>query len=750
MQRSQHADLLFLLSGILLLLSGSAVLAGDVHPTHEIQPAAIDTSYLRLIKPEAEITRPFGYVETPSNGSSVFGSMEVIGWAVGNMPIANLAILVDGEAVVQNVPLSVARPDVCAALGTFPNCPYVGFRTSLSTSFMLPGTHSIALRVTDTTGVSGTSLNMPLVVKANVEFNGNLEQPQEGQSFVGSLALSGWVVGSRTIQNVEVLVDGVGVGYADYGAYRPDVCVPYAGFGGCANSGFFFALNSNLFSAGAHTIQMRARDVGGVTFAFPAVPRTVIKPSSYVVGVLDSPSGPPPSDLSDLWISGWAVSPQGISRVEILVDDMVVANASLGAFRPDVCIALGSFPGCPNVGFEYRLYYSGLAQGPHQLRVQAVAVNGTSILLPAQGPIPFTVSSLIPTTTSTTTGSTTLFTTTTTSNETTTTLVSGTPAIYELSPYSTVVGGSGFILSILGTGFNSGSVVVFNGQERPTTYPGYGSTINATIQAGDIATVGAKPVLVKNGSLESNVLYFDVIDVPATITTTTIFSSTTTTPDQSTTTTLSPDQLQIVQIDPVSVYAGSGPFTLKVYGTGFNSGSQVIFGGVAKSTLLAAPLALFAQINGADILAAGYRAVVVRNADGKESPSVDFLVVPTGGITTTSTTTSTSTSSTTTITVPGTAPVITKLTPAQVPQGIGTAFTLNISGANFQPGCKVLIAQSDGAPYMELQANYISSNSVTTSVPTLFTDTAGFRPVKVRNLDMTESVGVAQLQVVAY
>ena len=72
------------------------------------------------------------------------------------------------------------------------------------------------------------------------------------------------------------------------------------------------------------------------------------------------------------------------------------------------------------------------------------------------------------------------------------------PLIYQpLVPTSATPGSSGFTLTISGTGFASGSVVNWNGSPRATTVLS-GSTVQATINAADVAKAGTASVTVIN------------------------------------------------------------------------------------------------------------------------------------------------------------------------------------------------------------------------------------------------------------
>lgn len=64
-----------------------------------------------------------------------------------------------------------------------------------------------------------------------------------------------------------------------------------------------------------------------------------------------------------------------------------------------------------------------------------------------------------------------------------------------LSPSVVRVGWPGFTLSVNGSGFVSGSVVRWNGADRPTTFMGWGQ-LRATISASDVATAGSAQITV--------------------------------------------------------------------------------------------------------------------------------------------------------------------------------------------------------------------------------------------------------------
>jgi len=88
------------------------------------------------------------------------------------------------------------------------------------------------------------------------------------------------------------------------------------------------------------------------------------------------------------------------------------------------------------------------------------------------------------------------------------------PSISSISPGSAIVGGSGFTLTVNGTGFVSASVVRWNGSDRMTTFVS-DTQLQASIPASDIAVAGTAEVQVFNpspgGGLSNSVSFAIVV-----------------------------------------------------------------------------------------------------------------------------------------------------------------------------------------------------------------------------------------------
>lgn len=122
-------------------------------------------------------------------------------------------------------------------------------------------------------------------------------------------------------------------------------------------------------------------------------------------------------------------------------------------------------------------------------------------------------------------------------------------------------------------------------------------------------------------------------------------------------------------IDPTSVAAGSGDFTLTATGTNFAGGTAILWGGVALPTTVASSTQLTAKIAATQIAAAGAVSIRVMKSDSTTSEAITLTI--TGGS-------------------PGGAFSLASISPAAVAAG-SPDFTLTASGAGFVSGAAITL-----------------------------------------------------------
>ncbi len=165
------------------------------------------------------------------------------------------------------------------------------------------------------------------------------------------------------------------------------------------------------------------------------------------------------------------------------------------------------------------------------------------------------------------------------------------PAITGLTPNSVVAGSPGFTLTVAGSNFPQGAVVLFGGTALPTTWVGDYSHLTATVTQAQVFNAGTVPVTVATSSATDAVVSapasFVVQPLPA---------------------------LTANSIHPSIVTAGGPAFVLTVLGQGFSPSSIVNRNGTALQTTYNSELQLQAQVPASDITSTGNATITVQNA----------------------------------------------------------------------------------------------------------------------------------------
>jgi hypothetical protein len=123
-----------------LNLSASGLISGTpreggtlvfvVQVTDAAQQSASRT--LAIVVKPADKLAPFGNLETPDFRATLTGTVTVTGWALDNLRVATVEVLVDGAKVGDAI-YGLARPDIAVVWSQFPNGSNAGFTFAFDT-----------------------------------------------------------------------------------------------------------------------------------------------------------------------------------------------------------------------------------------------------------------------------------------------------------------------------------------------------------------------------------------------------------------------------------------------------------------------------------------------------------------------------------------------------------------------------------------------------------------------------------------
>jgi YVTN family beta-propeller protein len=181
------------------------------------------------------------------------------------------------------------------------------------------------------------------------------------------------------------------------------------------------------------------------------------------------------------------------------------------------------------------------------------------------------------------------------------------PAITSLSPSSATAGTSGFILTVNGSNFVSGSIVQVNGANRTTTFVS-STQLTVSILTADVAAAGTILITVSNpvGTISSVASYRILNPSP-----------------------------RISWISPGAVTTGGTDFSLTIYGANFTSGSVVQWNFSDLPTTFVSTNQVSVAVPAANIAGAGIVPISIRNPTPGGGLSAQWtLPITTSGVTT--------------------------------------------------------------------------------------------------------------------
>ncbi len=321
-----------------------------------------------------------GELDNPVADAALNGKQLIRGWFLDGSGVAKVEILVDG-AVNGTAQYGFSRTDVKRVYPAYNN-ENAGYEYTLDTTKLSNGKHTITIRATGKNG-KVTTLPGRTVTVSNVTLaaRGELDNPAANATISGKQLVRGWFLDGSGIAKVEVLVDGVLNGAAQYGFLRSDVKRVYPAYNN-GNAGYEYTLDTTKLSNGKHTITIRATGKNGKVTILLGRAVTVSNVTLPARGELDNPVANATLSGKQL-VRGWFLDGSGVAKVEILVDGAVSGTAQYGLSRTDVKRVYPAYNN-GNAGYEYMLDTAKLSNGTHTITIRATSKTGKVTTLPGR------------------------------------------------------------------------------------------------------------------------------------------------------------------------------------------------------------------------------------------------------------------------------------------------------------------------------------------------------------------------------
>ncbi len=248
------------------------------------------------------------------------------------------------------------------------------------------------------------------------------------------------------------------------------------------------------------------------------------------------------------------------------------------------------------------------------------------------------------------------------------------PVLESVSPSSVLVGSSDFTVSVSGSNFVPGAVVLFGGLELPTLFHS-DSQLESQVSANMVNTGGRTDIQVRNPRGElSGLARFVITDDPP----------------------------RLMQINPSKTGTGAESLELSISGERFQHAAVAMVDGVEIATKFVSSNSLIAVLPSALLTRAVELKIIVVNADSNGSNSLPFTVEN--------------------------GPLITRLSRGKIRSGVGV-FEIEVEGVAFKPDA-VLYANG-----VALTTTYINDGSLTATIPAAMTHAPGTLTLQARHFD---------------
>ena len=140
----------------------------------------------------------------------------------------------------------------------------------LNTTQLADGTHSLGITATAADGsTSVTSTNFQVANWTSPSPTRiTIDVPNSASAnFAGVAYFGGWAINPNSaITGIQVAVDGIGYGPAQYGSNRSDVCSVYGNQPGCPDVGWNAAIDTTYLQNGTHSLAITATTAAGQSF----------------------------------------------------------------------------------------------------------------------------------------------------------------------------------------------------------------------------------------------------------------------------------------------------------------------------------------------------------------------------------------------------------------------------------------------------------------------------------------------------
>ncbi|TFJ44988.1 hypothetical protein CKN73_00655 [Carnobacterium divergens] len=195
-------------------------------------------------------------LDTPKSGGYISKNQLIKGWVLNKSEVKSISASIN-DNFVGNATVKLSRPDVGNAYPEYNNANS-GFELKLTNANLKAGLNTLKLKIMFMDGSEKIISTTATYSENLLPITGSIDEPGANQANNSNdMLVRGWFLAEEGIDQVDVYVDNVYQGKANYGQLRTDVSNAYPQYKN-ANSGYNLSVSTKGLSAGKHTVKVIA------------------------------------------------------------------------------------------------------------------------------------------------------------------------------------------------------------------------------------------------------------------------------------------------------------------------------------------------------------------------------------------------------------------------------------------------------------------------------------------------------------
>ena len=314
--------------------------------------------------------------------------IHIEGWKLATQENTKLIVYLDGKEIDNNCIKYSYKYDLISIVkgyGTYKENPLPNFDIDISLKEINVGKHNLQIIfMTENDNRILKSIKKDKLVRNNKQHILNIDSPSNGNTFYKSgIKVDGWKLATEKDTKLVALVDEKEINKTDVNMYYAyDLISIIRGYGTYEENpfpNFTITIPTEEIQQGKHKLKIQFKTSDDVLLEEKEIEIIVDKNIKHTLNV-DTPSNNEQFDKYGINISGWKLSTEKNTKIDILLDNKEIDNLDVRySYKYDLISIVkgyGTYEENPLPMFDINIPIDQISQGKHKIKIQFKTADG--------------------------------------------------------------------------------------------------------------------------------------------------------------------------------------------------------------------------------------------------------------------------------------------------------------------------------------------------------------------------------------